>query len=120
MSILLGQTEAIVCQIQLFTRDTQNWSNFFAGTLLGLHNSNTTDRSNCLECDQFGTQLGRINLGLVSIEETRQEWIDQTSITTSDIFKIAQTLVNIYVIFMYLFIPVDAVLSNAPVMDILT
>ena len=119
-TISLTQALDLKCNLKVFERDTNNWRDIFAGMLLGLHSGGNVNKENCDECREFGVQLGRINTGLVGVEATKKQWENESTITTQDVFKIGQTLVNIYVIFMSLFIPLDSILTNKDLMDIPT
>ena len=53
-----------------------------------------------------------MNTGFVVLEEKRGDWIDQDQITKLDIFEITGTLLELYVLFMTVLLPIDNLYNN--------
>merc|ERR1712124_171976 len=73
------------CDIKFFEKDPDNWGNFSAGYLLGVHAGNETRIETCEECMTFGTNLRNINEGPAYILNNKEKWIRQTRFANMDI-----------------------------------
>ena len=57
-------------------------------------------------------------MGLNHIEKSKDKWIDKSKITSQNVLAIAGALVDVYVIFLTAFIPLDNILNNQKLMRI--
>ena len=106
------------CSIQFFDDDKKDWEDIASGYLLALEDTNTTTRSTSAECKTFGEKVALVNNGLVTVMKSKDKWIDKSKVTTQSVLKILTSLLDIYVIFLSFFSPLDWILNNSQLMAI--
>jgi hypothetical protein len=57
---------------------------------LGLYQDPKYNQTDCATCWNLGNNVGRINHGLVYVEQLRDKWIDQSAVTNLGVFEISQ------------------------------
>ena len=101
---LMSHAQAFLkCNIKFFEEDAQNWKDLFSGYLLGMHGDTESTKENCGECNTFGDDLGKLNRGLVLIEQRKDAWFNKNNIITQDISRLGSTLLDVYLLFMNVF-----------------
>ena len=106
------------CNIKFFEEDQEDWRNISSGFLLGLYEDPKFNQTNCTACWSLGNNVGKINHGLVYVEKLRDKWIDQTSVTELGVFEISQSLLEIYIMFLSVLLPLDNILQNRKLVGI--
>merc|ERR1711912_48507 len=99
-----------LCNLKFFEYDQDNWADMASGWLLGLQENPKYNRTTCTKCSEFGNTIGLLNYGFNYVESKREVWINQDEITTIGILEIADTLLQIYTMFLTLLKPIDALL----------
>ena len=105
-----------MCNLKFFEQNEHNWREISQGYLLGLYEDpgdyNLLPKSpnSCTDCKNFGHNIGELNKGTVLIEKYRDLWLDKQKVTSEDILKIGQTLLETYNVFMNLLKPLDRLL----------
>ena len=96
----------------------ENWKNISAGWLLGLFEDPNYNSTNCTECWNFGENMGLLNFGVVYVEGQRDQWIDQSEVTNLDVFEISSKLLDIYVMFLTVLLPIDNIVQDKKLVQI--
>ena len=118
MLLSLASASHARCDLKFFEEDIDNWRNISSGYLMGLYEDPQFNQTECYDCWLFGNYMALLNKGLVHVENMRDQWIDQTSVTSLNVFEISQKLLEIYIIFLAVLLPMDYILQNDKLVSI--